>query len=131
MMLSDPKTLAQVHLPAVKVGGRRLSISKHKPHTGTTEPVPETTTVELSSDQEQPTDYPRPVAGTEQQQQHAPHHNHNEEEIPAKKDKKSHFDLFAHKKTEETKPTREFQAGNKGFGAGGRIAQPAGKVLGA
>ncbi|KAK7464116.1 hypothetical protein VKT23_006280 [Stygiomarasmius scandens] len=123
-MLSDPKILTQVHLPAVKVGGRRLSISKHKPHSTATETAPE---VAADEEDQQPTDYPRPVSGGEQQ--HAPHRN--EEEVPLKKDKKPHFDAFAHKKMEETKPTRDFQAGNKGFGAGGRIAQPGGKVLGA
>ncbi|KAF5340166.1 hypothetical protein D9758_014994 [Tetrapyrgos nigripes] len=120
-MLQDPKILAQIHLPAVKVGGRRLSTSsKAKTHASTTSEV----APEVPTEAEEPTDYPRPVAG--EQHHDAPHHNEEE-----KKDKKPFFDSFAHKKTEENKPTRDFQAAGKGFGAGGRIAQPAGKVLGA
>jgi hypothetical protein len=35
-----------------------------------------------------------------------------------------------HWKADSTRPTRDTQAGNKAYGANGRIAQPAGKAFG-
>jgi len=115
------------HPPAMKVGGRRLSISskpKSHPHTETkdTETAKEET---VNAD-----DYPRPAPPTgEAPLQHA--HQHNEEEVPPKKERKEKkMQELAHKKVEMTRPTRDIQAGNKGHGMGIRIAQPAGKNLG-
>lgn len=56
--------------------------------------------------------------------------------MPPKKEKKhgSHenerkLKELAHRKAEITRPTKDLMPGNKGFGASGRIAQPAGKSL--
>jgi len=118
--------LAQ-HPPAVKVGGRRLSISsKPKPHT-TSEHTPTSPTGTVDH-----VDYPRPAPPGEDTQGHSPH---NEDEAP-KKEKKKHGNhdekklRDANRKAEATRPTREAAGGGKsGFGAGGRIAQPAGKMF--
>jgi hypothetical protein len=56
--------------------------------------------------------------------------------VPSKKEKKhwSHenemkLKELAHRKAEGTRPSKDMLSGNKGFGAAGRIAQPAGKGL--
>ncbi|KAF8640519.1 hypothetical protein AX17_000181 [Amanita inopinata Kibby_2008] len=114
------------HPPAVKVGGRRLSLSRHRPQNaslsqgraqGSNSPVP---------------DYPRPAAPGEEQAH--PPHTGPEEEVPPKKEKKHNTHDNEQKmkelpqwKSEATRPTRDSVGGGKAFGAGGRIAQPAGK----
>jgi len=125
-------TIAQ-HPPAMKVGGRRLSMSiKHKPTISAEAAVitPET------EDRKETTapDYPRPTPRTvadeaAQQQVHT-----NEEELPPRKEKKCNHDKdnrFPHRKTETTRPTRDVQEGNKSQRMGLRIGQPAGKGFGA
>ncbi|KAK0466038.1 uncharacterized protein EV420DRAFT_1300859 [Desarmillaria tabescens] len=120
------------HPPAVKVGGRRLSLSaRHKPHvdTSTTEPTP------ARAVDDTVLDYPRPTGPpATDEERHDPHH---QEELPPKKDKKQHGYLenekkmreFAHHKAEANRPTRDVQPEHKGFGAGGRIAQPGGRSI--
>jgi len=115
--------LAQ-HPPAVKVGGRRLSVSKPKPRTNfgsapasvlAPEPTPEDT------------DYPRPAPP-----QDLPN---NEEEAPKKDKRQGHGNHenekkvreAAHKKAEATRPTRDALGGKSGFGGAGRVLQPSGK----
>ncbi|KAF8899357.1 hypothetical protein BD779DRAFT_1667039 [Infundibulicybe gibba] len=122
-------TVSIQHPPAVKVGGRRLSTTtRPKPaHT------PEVATAEPVSPAEEILDYPRPAPPGGEEQVHP--HVHAEEEIPLKKERKHHdneskLKELAHSKGEMTRPTREHAQNGKGFGAGGRIAQPAGKGLG-
>ncbi|PFH48122.1 hypothetical protein AMATHDRAFT_66224 [Amanita thiersii Skay4041] len=120
------------HPPAVKVGGRRLSLSsKHKQHSPTVQ-------TKLSGKDSPVPDYPRPAAPGEEQQQHLQHSPTHEEESPFRKEKKHNahdnekkFKESSHWKLEATRPTRDAIAGNKAFGASGRIAQPAGKGLNA
>jgi len=118
--------LAQ-HPPAVKVGGRRLSISaKHKPHTNSeSAPVQEISAPENI-------DYPRPAAPGNEQTHHS-NPPHTEEEIPLKKEKKHENGLklkeLAHRKAENTRPSRDVLGGKGGFGGAGRVLQPAGKGL--
>lgn len=123
------------HPPAIKVGGRRLSISmKHK---AVEAAVPNAT--QETDDKAETTvpDYPRPVPPTaveEAAQQQAQHN----EELPPKKGKKekkyNHHDKkgheYPHLRTETTRPTREISGRNKGQIMGVRIGQPAGKALG-
>ncbi|KAG6916872.1 hypothetical protein DXG01_004853, partial [Tephrocybe rancida] len=114
-----------------KVGGRRLSISSKPKHTAPAEPAP--------AEPSPPADYPRPVhTGTGAEDQvHAPP-PHHEDEAPPKKEKKhmnheteKHLRDLAQRKVEATRPSKDSIGGhNKGFGAAGRIAQPAGKSLG-
>jgi len=122
------ESISVQHPPAVKVGGRRLSISaKHKTHstTVTSEPAP----VKAGLGPEN--DYPRPTAPGDGQ---IHHHNppHTEEEVPSKEKHWNHESELklrdmAHRKTESTRPSKDMIGVNKGYGAGGRIAQPAGK----
>ncbi|KAJ8453739.1 hypothetical protein ONZ45_g2349 [Pleurotus djamor] len=113
------------HTPAVKVGGRRLSVSKHR------SPIVEHAT--LVDDNEQTgevstiDDYPRPAPPGEDQPHAPPHH----EEDPLKKDKHVRHNDRLHNKLEATRPTKDVQSNNKGYGAGGRIVQPSGKSFGA
>jgi len=118
------------HSPAVKVGGRRLSITaRHRRHSAS-EPAP----VEPSPSPPN-TDYPRPAAPGEEQPVHNPP-PHIEDEAPPKKEKK-HWNHeneikakeLAHRKMETTRPSKDTVGGNKGFGAGGRIAQPVARPL--
>ncbi|KAF9469520.1 hypothetical protein BDZ94DRAFT_1242596 [Collybia nuda] len=121
--------ISSQHLPAVKVGGRRLSVSSKPKHHAPAEPSP----VEPETAPET-LDYPRPAPpGEEQVHAHPPLHT---EEDNIKKDRKhgSHeneqkLKELAHHKAEMTRPTKDVAGGHKGFGAGGRIAQPAGKGL--
>ncbi|KAF8808181.1 hypothetical protein BYT27DRAFT_7190309 [Phlegmacium glaucopus] len=129
-------TVAQ-HPPAMKVGGRRLSISmKHKAPT----PAEAVVTTPGTEDKKETTvpDYPRPApptAGGETPQHQQVHRT--EEELPPKKEKKYNHDNekkvqeYSHWKTEITRPTRDISGGNKGQTMGVRIGQPAGKAFGA
>jgi hypothetical protein len=76
-----------------------------------------------------PVDYPRPAPPGQEQ---ALHH----EDDGVKKDKKQHHGNHENEKkikesvqwkAEATRPTRDVLDNRKDFGAGGRIAQPAGK----
>ncbi|KAI0640212.1 hypothetical protein C8Q77DRAFT_1085346 [Trametes polyzona] len=116
--------LAQ-HPPAMKVGGRRLSV--------TSRPKPTAIPAEarsVSPEADAPVDYPRPAPPGEQQQQRK-----DDEDIPKKKqgsggdehDRRLQESLY--RKAEHNRPTREFKGTPKTVGAGGRISQPAGKSL--
>ncbi|KAF8844186.1 hypothetical protein BDN67DRAFT_963305, partial [Paxillus ammoniavirescens] len=76
--------LSAQHPPALKVGGRRLSInSRPKPHANS-KALPTNAT-----DQAENTDYPRPTAQEAgEEQAHPP--PHNEEEAPKKEKKHGH-----------------------------------------
>ncbi|KAH7926834.1 hypothetical protein BV22DRAFT_1194051 [Leucogyrophana mollusca] len=116
------------HPPAMKVGGRRLSVtSRPKPHVSSGSPPASPTTLP------EETDYPRPAAPGDE-------HHHvpppNEEEAPKKK-KHGHgnhdekrLKESAFQKAEAARPTRDNNAPKGAFGAAGRIAQPAGKTFG-
>ncbi|KAG6329722.1 hypothetical protein ID866_9366 [Astraeus odoratus] len=113
------------HLPAVKVGGRRLSVSaKAKPHTASV------TSPKTASETES-ADYPRPAA-QEQEQQEA----HEEEEAPKKEKKHGHRGHDEKRlkenpswKVEATRPTRDNISNRHSFGGAGRIGQPVSKVF--
>lgn len=126
------------HPPAMKVGGRRLSLSmpRHKApisaETAVTNTTPET------EDKKKPIvpDYPRPVPLTAAEKAAQQQVHRNEEESPPKKEKKHnhHNDKrvqeYAHGKNETTQPTRDMSGGNKDQKMGIRIGQPASKALG-
>ncbi|PCH34335.1 hypothetical protein WOLCODRAFT_63820 [Wolfiporia cocos MD-104 SS10] len=116
------------HPPAIKVGGRRLSVSSRpKPHPAT-EAKPASPTTE-------PVDYPRPAPPGEQ----SPHENH-EEEVPKKEKKKGNggeeherrLQESLHRKAEQNRPSKDGHTAKNwnAIGGGGRIGQPAGRGLG-
>jgi hypothetical protein len=77
-------------------------------------------------------DYPRPAPPGEGQVHQNEGHNQYQDEEQAKKTKKhpsnEKMKEYAHWKAETTRPTRDAQGTvTKAYGAGGRIAQPAGK----
>jgi len=114
--------LAQ-HPPAVKVGGRRLSVSK--PKNRINGPLPTDTLAPEQTSED--TDYPRP----------APPHDvvNSEEELPKKEKRQGHGSHdnekkvreSVYKKMEATMPTRDALGGKSGFGGAGRVLQPSGK----
>ncbi|KAI9066539.1 hypothetical protein FKP32DRAFT_1565627 [Trametes sanguinea] len=111
-------TLVQ-HPPAMKVGGRRLSVtSRPKPAVHAAEPQ------RASPGPETPTDYPRPAPPGEQQA------HKEEEEVPKRKqgnggdEHERRIQESLYRKAEANRPTRDFKAGGKPVGAGGRISQP-------
>jgi len=123
------------HPPALKVGGRRHSVSS-KPKaqntagTQSTEPAgsDETANSETAAD-----DYPRPAPPSEGQEPHHDTHHQYQDEEQARKEKKhpsnEKLKEYAHWKAETTRPTRDVQSNMmKGWGTSGRIAQPAGKL---
>jgi len=113
--------LAQ-HPPAVKVGGRRLSVSKPKPHIN---PVP--VDAPASEQTSEDTDYPRPAPPQDLVD--------NQEEPPKKEKRQGHGNHDNEKKMREgtykkmdaTRPTRDAIGGKVGFGGAGRVLQPSGK----
>ncbi|EIW63846.1 uncharacterized protein TRAVEDRAFT_157597 [Trametes versicolor FP-101664 SS1] len=114
-------TLAQ-HAPAIKVGGRRLSVTARPPK-------PVAAPVEThTAGSDTPVDYPRPAPPGEQQQLHK-----DEEEVPKKKqgnggdEHERRIQESLYRKAEHNRPTREFKGNPKTAGA--RISQPAGKSL--
>ncbi|KAF9447546.1 hypothetical protein P691DRAFT_760696 [Macrolepiota fuliginosa MF-IS2] len=124
------------HPPALKVGGRRRSMSNkpRTPNTGGAQ-LTEPAASEETASPESPTDgYPRPAPPSEgQAHPHDAHHQYQDEEQARKEKKHTPNDNekmkeYAHWKVETTRPTRDVQ-GNvmKTWGASGRIAQPAGK----
>ncbi|KIM47440.1 hypothetical protein M413DRAFT_22107 [Hebeloma cylindrosporum] len=146
------------HPPAVKVGGRRLSVSKHKAPTADTHHASSAHKTTAKSDEDDADaaarapqraaaadrpDYPRPAppgapptANVNAEDAPPPPHQHqhqhqHEDDAPPKKDrneKKLHE--LPHWKLESTRPTRDNIHGGKGHAMGIRIAQPAGKALG-
>ncbi|KAJ3934414.1 MAG: hypothetical protein NXY57DRAFT_680507 [Lentinula lateritia] len=155
--MTEISALAQ-HPPAVKVGGRRLSINS-KPHTHRAQATSEESdernsfavnNFELSrtnaASEPSPVpfdDYPRPTSHSqnEENQEHREENQEHREEVPhLRKDQKYGHgsspgggaeSYVSSRKTEETMPTRDYNVhgGGKSFGAGGRIVQPAGKGL--
>ncbi|KAJ7213580.1 hypothetical protein GGX14DRAFT_393066 [Mycena pura] len=127
VQMSDIANFTATHPPALKVGGRRHSVSaRHRPHL-TPEPA---VVAPQAPPAEQPTeDYPRPQAAPpaagEEPLQPPPHGN---EEEPQRKDRKQESERkameLAQRKAEMSHPTRDFKNHAKGFGAAGRIAQP-------
>ncbi|KAH7886352.1 hypothetical protein F5I97DRAFT_1255665 [Phlebopus sp. FC_14] len=116
------------HYPAMKVGGRRLSISSRPKHHTSSGSAPTS-----AAEQTENTDYPRPAAQGEEQA-HAP--PHNEEEAPKKEKKHGHkgteerrLQESAYRKAVATQPTRDHAGGKHAFGAAGRIVQPMEKAL--
>jgi len=119
----------------MKVGGRRLSAaSRPKTHASSGSPPADKST----SNHPEDTDYPRPAAHGDEhgEQLHVP--PPTEEEVPKKEKKHIHGNHDEHRlmessyrKAETTRPTRDTAAQKGPFGAAGRIAQPAGKTLGA
>ncbi|KIY67844.1 hypothetical protein CYLTODRAFT_422206 [Cylindrobasidium torrendii FP15055 ss-10] len=134
--------MAQQHSPAMKVGGRRLSLSaRHKPAHAPILPAAAPRAVDDSV-----VDYPRPtyppavVQGAMGQEQadmmgdsiHGHGHGHDKHEDLPKKEKKTHPSHGNTKKEKEAlqRPTREPDMPRAGgYGAGGRIGQPTGKIL--
>jgi hypothetical protein len=95
------------------------------------EPAP----VEDSSGPEN-VDYPRPAVPGEENVDHPNPPLHTDEEAPLKKEKKhsnhekeKKLKEREYRKIEATMPTRDMLGGKGGFGAAGRIAQPAGRGL--
>lgn len=77
-------------------------------------------------------DYPRPAAPGDEPAHH-PNPPRTEEEVPLKEKKHWNHENdmklkeLAHRKAEDTRPSRDMMGGSKNFGASGRIVQPAGK----
>jgi hypothetical protein len=124
------------HPPAMKVGGRRLSLSMPR-HKAPIEPAVTNATQETEDKKETTVlDYPRPVPLTAVEQAAQQQVHRNEEELPPKKEKKNnhHNDKkvqeYAHRKNETTQPTRDMSRGNKDQKMGLRIGQPASKAFG-
>ncbi|ETW86627.1 hypothetical protein HETIRDRAFT_114088 [Heterobasidion irregulare TC 32-1] len=128
------------HPPAMRVGGRRLSLpSRPRPVVTSVILAPRDGGHSAPGTPGEPPDYPRPAPpGAEHELDHE--HTHTEEEIPKKEKKQgngSHENErrmreSAHRKAEENRPRKEGWApGGKTIGGGGRIAQPAGKGFGA
>ncbi|KAI0714689.1 hypothetical protein C8Q76DRAFT_619354 [Earliella scabrosa] len=120
------ETLAQ-HPPAMKVGGRRLSLNSRP------RPAPPTKYATLPP-LSRSSHYPRPAAPGEQP--HAEHHQ--EEEVPKRKqgtgadEHERRLQESLYRKAEQNRPKKELQGNPKNVpGAGGRISQPAGKGFGA
>ncbi|KAI6120948.1 hypothetical protein EDD16DRAFT_1705450 [Pisolithus croceorrhizus] len=114
------------HSPAVKVGGRRVSISsKSRTHA-----APGGNSMNLGANETDNSDYPRP---TNQDAERGPQ---KEEEAPKKQKKQGHrgqddkqFKENPSRKLEATRPTRDNVSNKHGFGAAGRIGQPMSKGL--
>ncbi|CAL1694847.1 unnamed protein product [Somion occarium] len=116
-------TIAQ-HPPAMKVGGRRLSVnSRPKQH-----PATEQISPTLPTHEQERTDYPRP-AGPGEQQPHEQHHYDDHEEVPRKERKQGHGALEYERRMQESlyrrAPKKDTAIGKDA--RGGRIDQPAGK----
>ncbi|PPR05599.1 hypothetical protein CVT26_009120 [Gymnopilus dilepis] len=134
-----PETVVMQHAPAMKVGGRRLSVSaRHKPPHPAEPPKTERATSE-------PADYPRPApppgANTAAETDTSPPSNnvinnnpppHHEDEVPPPKKERveKKMEELAHRKAEMTRPTRDVHAASRASGQNMRIGQPAGKGLG-
>jgi len=119
------EALAQ-HPPAIRVGGRRLSVnSRPKAHSPVEAKPPSPPT--------EPTDYPRPAAPGEQ----TPHHE--EEEVPKKEKKKGNggdeherrLQENLYRKAELNRPSKDTHGAKNtnAIGGGGRIGQPAGRTM--
>ncbi|KAF8215650.1 hypothetical protein K438DRAFT_1926195 [Mycena galopus ATCC 62051] len=124
--MTDVANFFASHPPAIKVGGRRHSFStvRHRPH-----PAPELAPTVAPPPVAEPVDYPRPAPpAVGDEIAHVPPPQHNDEE-PQRRDKKLDNERklmeLAQRKAEMTRPTRIPKNNGKGFGAAGRIAQPA------
>ncbi|KAI6015617.1 hypothetical protein EDC04DRAFT_2903716 [Pisolithus marmoratus] len=112
------------HPPAMKVGGRRVSISsKSRAHV-----IPGGNSMNSGANGTENSDYPRPTA---QETDRTPQ---KEEETPKKQKKQGHraqddkqFKENPSSKLDATRPTRDNLANKHGFGAAGRIGQPMSK----
>ncbi|KAE9397432.1 hypothetical protein BT96DRAFT_1020798 [Gymnopus androsaceus JB14] len=142
--MTDASVLAQ-HPPAVKVGGRRLSVNSrqhtHKPHVAPETDPSDSPSSSSRISSEPPAivafdDYPRPAdPGLAQQHQDSdePVQRHDKKhkeynEAPLSQNKK-HDHAGGGKGEDNTMPTRDHHGpGGKSFGAGGRISQPAGNL---
>ncbi|KAF9478096.1 hypothetical protein BDN70DRAFT_880436 [Pholiota conissans] len=116
-----PSPVPVQHAPAMKVGGRRLSVStKHKPAAPQEEPSP------AQNEPNAPIpDYPRPAPPDDNV---PPPHQHQHHEEQPKKEKKIYLPDVAARKAEMLRPTRD-NIINKDHAAGIRISQPS-KALG-
>ncbi|KIK97705.1 hypothetical protein PAXRUDRAFT_824664 [Paxillus rubicundulus Ve08.2h10] len=122
--------LSAQHPPAVKVGGRRLSVSSRPRARAASGGLPRNAT-----DQAENTDYPRPTAqGAGEEQVHPP--PHNEEEAPKKEKKHGHgshdqsrLKESVYRKVEGTMPSKDHLTSEHCFGARGRVVQPTGRAL--
>ncbi|TFY82425.1 hypothetical protein EWM64_g1584 [Hericium alpestre] len=120
-------SIAAQHPPAMRVGGRRMSIPSGKPK-------PNVASEGNAPSPGEPADYPRPAPPTDAP---APHTN-NEEEAPKKEKKQGRgspdmewrFRESAQRKAEENRPRRDGFGGKANVGGGGRISQPAQKTFG-
>lgn len=131
-------------VPAVKVGGRRLSVnSRPKQHPATYVSIyneickpcssrdfhlSEQISPTLPTHEQERTDYPRP-AGPGEQQPHEQHHYDDHEEVPRKERKQGHGALEYERRMQESlyrrAPKKDTAIGKDA--RGGRIDQPAGK----
>ncbi|KAM5539906.1 hypothetical protein V8D89_006409 [Ganoderma adspersum] len=125
--MAGTEALAQ-HPPAMKVGGRRLSLnSRPRP------PIASLSDASKMSPPpaDTPPDYPRPAAPGEQE---VHHHQQQEEEVPKRKqgtggdEHERRIQESLYRKTEQNRPKKELGTGPK---VANRISQPAGKPLGA
>ncbi|KAH9926429.1 uncharacterized protein B0H18DRAFT_1006054 [Fomitopsis serialis] len=117
------------HPPAMKVGGRRLSISSRpRPHLTAEGKLP-------SPSGEEPADYPRPAAPGEE----APHDHDGHDEVPKKEKKRGsggdeherRLQESLSRKAEQNRPRRDLHGARNlnAVGGGGRIAQPIGRQM--
>ncbi|KAH9830459.1 uncharacterized protein C8Q71DRAFT_886281 [Rhodofomes roseus] len=117
------------HPPAMKVGGRRLSISSRpKPHFSAEGKPP-------SPSGEEPADYPRPAPPGED----GPHNHEHHDEVPKKEKKRGgggddherRLQESLYRKAEQNRPRRDLHGAKNlnAVGAGGRIAQPIGRQM--
>ncbi|CCM02752.1 uncharacterized protein FIBRA_04860 [Fibroporia radiculosa] len=119
------ETMAQ-HPPAMKVGGRRLSISRPRPHPPPEPKVP-------TPPAEEATDYPRPTAPGEQ----PVHHEHHEEDVPKRERKKGNggdeherrLNESLYRKAEQNRPSKDYANRSAAGGNGRIISQPAPKLM--
>ncbi|KAJ7052227.1 hypothetical protein C8F01DRAFT_1236552 [Mycena amicta] len=128
--MADVANFIASHPPALKVGGRRHSISnkQHRPH----HPPQAASSTAAESESEPPSgqpaavdDYPRPTAPSPDHaaHPHAPPPPHTDVE----EDKKHLMEVaLAQRKAEMARAVSNNSKNytTKGFGAGGRIAQP-------
>ncbi|KAI0033831.1 hypothetical protein K488DRAFT_84570 [Vararia minispora EC-137] len=125
--MPTPTTTHGQPAPAVRVGGRRMSMpNRPKP---TLHPDPEPSPVRT------PPDYPRPDGHDHDHEHDA--HGENEQERPRRERRRGHGahenDLRAREnaaRRAEANAPKHVPGAKLAFGAGGRIVQPAGKLLG-
>jgi len=114
------------HPPAVKVGGRRLSVSS-KPKATSAGQEPPVAQDASEADSEPPTDYPRPAPPGDRDECDEGERKKHGYGHPEKGDRKAPHEGRS-RKPEETVPTKDGSAVRRAEGV--RIDQPAGKGLG-